>query len=78
MGIASMTLEPHGIPRDEWVRRFCAEILRAGGMGEETAIAELASWPEHDPTKQGQEDWKTDLPEHAAQENMSYWDDDGA
>lgn len=74
MGIASMTLKPHGIPRAEWVRRFCDEIKRAADVGDDIAMAELESWPEHDEAPGGNEDWLTDLPEHAAQENLSYWD----
>lgn len=72
MNIATLAgLKPHGISRAEWVRRFCDEIKRAVGVGDDIAIAELGSWPESD------DDWLTEDPESAARENLSYWTDDG-
>jgi hypothetical protein len=74
MGIASMTLKPHGISRAEWVRRFYEEFKKfIDDVDEDLILAELESWPERDPKSTGDEDWLTDLPEDAAQENLSYW-----
>ncbi len=72
MGIATLAgLKPHGIPRAEWVRRFCDEIKRAAQVCDDIAAAELETWPESD------EDWLTEDPENAARENLGYWTDDG-
>lgn len=71
MSIATLAgLKPHGIPRDEWVRRFCDEIKRTIEVGDDIAQAELETWPESDDA------WLTEDPESAARENLSYWDND--
>lgn len=72
MSIATLAgLKPHGIPRAEWVRRFCDEIKRVAEVGDDIAAAELETWPESD------DDWLTEAPESAARESLSYWTDDG-
>lgn len=53
MGIASMTLKPHGIPRAEWVRRFCDEIKRAAELAKTRLGAKVvgivvSDAPEHE------------------------------
>ena len=77
MSIATLAgLKPHGIPRAEWVRRFCDEIKRTLNVGDDIAAAELESWPEFDDCPGANDDWLTEQPEAAAQENMSYWTND--
>jgi hypothetical protein len=67
-------MTPHGIPRDEWERRFKARLAeRAVLTSEELPAvfdAEIESWPERE------SDWLTETPEEAADENLSYWTDD--
>lgn len=65
----------HGIPRAKWERRFCDVIKRAAEVGDDIAAAELESWPEFDEQPGGNEDWLTEQPEIAAQENLTYWID---
>lgn len=61
----------HGIGRAEWEQRFRDQVKRLADVGDDIADAELDSWPEDD------EDWRTELPESAAIDNLSYWTDDG-
>ena len=68
-----------GLSRAEWEQQFIARIKeRLGGTVDdvtEIAAAELESWPEYDATlKFG--DWKAWGPADAADENLSYWEDD--
>ena len=69
----------HGITRDEWENRFMARIkdklhseddaeLNAATLRDVTA-SELESWPV------SEDDWKSVLPEEAADEQLSYWTD---
>lgn len=75
-----ITLEPHGIKRSEWVRRFKETIVRLAGLdgsshADGIADAELQSWPEEDehPVPGFEADWLMELPESAAMENLSCW-----
>lgn len=63
----------HGIERDEWERRYIAAVFMLGGicMSEAVAAAELEAWPAE------VDDWAYITPEAAADETLSYWDDDG-
>lgn len=68
-------MKKHNIPRAEWVRRFGDHIrkrLQVVDLDGVIANAELESWPEHDDV-----DWELIEPEAAAEENLSYWDNDG-
>ena len=73
-------IEPqeHGIPRAEWVRRFKAQIVQRldlAGDGDSIPAAELESWPEQDdpPVPGFLPESGTQLPEAAADENLSNW-----
>jgi len=73
-------LQPHGIPRDEWVRRFKLRIsqqLDLASSDDSITLAELESWPEHDeqPVEGFPPEWLFELPEHAADDNLSNWTD---
>lgn len=69
-------LQPHGIPRAEWVRRFCDKVKQVAGVDDDIAQAEVEGWPERDEQPGGSEDWLTEQPESAALESLSYWTDD--
>lgn len=68
-----MTTAAHGIPREEWERRFRARFVERFGEdpGDEAIESELESWPA------GDDDWLTEPPEDAADSNLLYWQDDG-
>ncbi|OLP04467.1 hypothetical protein [Rhodoferax antarcticus] len=75
-------LQPHGIARDEWVRRFKAAIITKAALettqdSDEIACAELDIWPENDvpPVAGFDADWMLYLPEDAAVENLNNWSD---
>jgi len=63
----------HGIERAAWELRFHERIATALGLSiaaaKDTAEAELESWPDEgaDP------EWLFELPENAADENLSNW-----
>jgi hypothetical protein len=65
------------IDRQEWERRFVAHFGTRGitfdspKVMENVTRAELDSWPERE------KDWLDISPEAAADENLSYWEDDG-
>jgi hypothetical protein len=63
-------VKPHGIPRDEWERRFRDTFARQLGQTDPGILdAELESWPVED------DDWLTEQPEAAALENLDHWTD---
>ena len=65
------------MPRDEWERKFKARIvdtLTGAGSLWTTEEAEMAANNELDGLW---EEAFEDDPEHAADESLSYWDDDG-
>lgn len=73
-------MSAHGLTRAEWERRFHKRV-HEGAVNEddmqrlpkaealEISTLELESWPT------GNEDWKTTLPEEAANEQMANWAD---
>lgn len=72
--------EPRDRARDEWVRRSKARIVQQLDLaGEDHSIpdAELESSPEQDapPVDADPPEWTTDLPEAAADANLSNWTD---
>lgn len=74
-------MTPHNIDRAEWERRFYERIKTAAfgpddapldaEFAKEVGDAEIESWSTDDG------DWLTTLPEEAADEQMSNWEDDG-
>ena len=74
-----LTLNPHGIPRAEWVDRFKTAFITQAGLdascADDIVQAELESWPEQDenPVPGYDAGLMTELPETAVAENLSYW-----
>ncbi len=64
--------EPETAP-EAWRRMFIAHMVSKSGVDEASAVAE------YDALMDGSilEEWDDMTPEEAAEECMSYWDDDG-
>lgn len=67
--------DKHNIPRNEWVKRFGEHIIKQVGTttpehDKGMIEAELESWGTGE-----DDDWFDELPEDAADSNISYWAD---
>lgn len=71
----------HNLSREEWVRRFGERIREKGFTPEnqealaDVIDAELESWPEEKGPICNINDWRVNIPENAADENMEGWAD---
>jgi hypothetical protein len=67
-------MSPHGIARQVWEERFKARLADKAVLTSEELPAvfdaEIESWPDT------RDDWAWIGPEEAADENLSYWDND--
>jgi hypothetical protein len=68
-------MSPHGIARPLWEERFKARLAEKAVLTSEELPAvfdaEIESWPDTD-----DDEWELIGPEEAADENLSYWDND--
>jgi ribose 1,5-bisphosphokinase PhnN len=80
-GTAMSTEKPSAITRDEWKRRYAARIMERADWPEMAAIdaSEVAAqeFERMERAAGNAIDWNAECPEWAADEEMSYWENDG-
>lgn len=63
--------------RDRWLRLCAQRLIDRGGLDDGTAAACAAECARHQQDINGRKPARWDKPKDAADEEMSYWTDDG-
>lgn len=75
-GLGVLASEQSAMTPEEWQRRCAARYMERGGVGEHSAIQMAReAWVQEQDHGDPNSGWMS--PEEAADEDMSYWEDDG-